>query len=294
MAAESLYVTLRWGYFSALMLTTGGAFYVVWLAQGDFRRCLAVRLSLVLRSALWVTLGCTCAILSLQLVIMSGDWRNLADGDIWQAVLSTTAGRGWAVQTLLALSACLALVAQDVSRCRFILLVSAIQWCGMAYIGHAAALEGGLGMIQRANHVLHLMASALWVGGLPPLLFLMAAGRNPATRKEAVATMMGFSRYAHLWVMLNIVTGVISGLLLLGWPPHVSLYSGLLLAKVMLVLAMVALALFNRYWLVPRLGRAGGEPVWRRLVAYIWLEIGLGALVLALVSYFATLSPYPV
>ncbi|RBP67620.1 hypothetical protein [Brenneria salicis] len=40
--------------------------------------------------------------------------------------------------------------------------------------------------------------------------------------------------------MLNIITGVISGWLLLGWPPPFSLYSVLLLAKVMLVLLLVS------------------------------------------------------
>lgn len=290
---DSLYVALRWGYFSALMLTTGSAFYVVWLAQGDFRHYLAERLARVLRITLWMTLGCASAILSLQLVIMSGDWRSLTDSAIWQAMLSTMSGRGWRAQVLLSLLACLGLAAHGVSRYRLILLVCVTQWCGMAYIGHAAALEGGLGMIQRINHVLHLISSALWAGGLPPLFCLMVAGRNPATRRDAIATMMRFSRYGHVWVMLNIVTGLISGWLLLGWPPPVSLYSGLLLAKVMLVLMMIALALFNRYWLVPRLGRVKGESLLPKLVTYIWLEIGLAALVLLLVSYFATLSPYP-
>lgn len=294
MALDSLYVALRWGYFSALMLTTGGAFYVVWLAPGDFRRYLAGRLNLVLRSTLWVTLGCASVILSLQLVIMSGDWRNLTDGDIWQAVLTTTVGKAWGVQILLALLAFLGLMARDVSRYRFILLVCVTQWCGMAYIGHAAGLEGGLGIAQRANHVLHLISSALWAGGLPPLLYLMVEGRNPAVRKDAIATMMRFSRYGHVWVMLNIVTGAFSALLLLGWPPPVSLYSGLLLVKAALVLVMIALALFNRYWLVPQLGRENGESVLRKLVTYVWIEIGLASLVLLLVSYFATLSPYPV
>lgn len=293
MALDSLYVALRWGYFSALMLTTGSAFYVVWLAQGDFRHYLAERLDRVLRITLWMTLGCTSAILSLQLVIMSGDWRSLTDSAIWQAMLSTMIGRGWCAQVVLSLLACLGLAAHGVSRYRLILLVCVTQWCGMAYIGHAAALEGGLGMIQRINHVLHLISSALWAGGLPPLFCLIVAGRHPATRRDAIVTMMRFSRYGHVWVMLNIITGVISGWLLLGWPPPVSLYSGLLLAKVMLVLLMIALALFNRYWLVPRLGRVKGESLLPKLVTYIWLEIGLAALVVVLVSYFATLSPYP-
>ncbi|RBP67621.1 hypothetical protein [Brenneria salicis] len=196
MALDSLYVALRWGYFSALMLTTGSAVYVVWLAQGDFRYYLAERLDRVLRITLWMTLGCASAMLSLQLVIMSGDWRSLTDSVIWLAVLSTTVGRGWGAQIVLAFLACLGLAAHGVSRYRIILLVCVTQWCGMAYIGHAAAFEGGLGMIQRINHVLHLISSALWAGGLPPPFFLMAAGRHPATRRDAIATMMRFSRTA--------------------------------------------------------------------------------------------------
>lgn len=288
---DVLYVLLRWGYFTALMLATGCAFYIVWLAPDGFRAHLAARLRPLLLGAVCLAPACACALLAALPGTMSGDWRGVIDADIWRAVLTTGIGKGWSRLAALSCLACLGLAARERGRSLTILAACALQWYGLAFVGHAAAPEGWAGALQRANHSLHLISAALWAGGLPPLLILMADVRRPAHRADTIRTMMRFSRYGHLWVALTLVTGSLNAFLILGWPPPgIGLYSGLLLVKALLVLLMVAIALVNRYWLVPRFDRGDGMAP-RLLLRLTWLEVAIAALVLLSVSFFATQSP---
>ncbi|HCV75370.1 MAG TPA: copper resistance protein CopD, partial [Pseudomonas sp.] len=67
-------------------------------------------------------------------------------------------------------------------------------------------------------------------------------------------------------------------------------YSGLLLAKVLVVATMVVLALANRYLLVPRLGQ--GPQVWQLLRRATAAEIALGVVAVTLVAAFSGLDPF--
>ena len=67
-------------------------------------------------------------------------------------------------------------------------------------------------------------------------------------------------------------------------------YSGLQIGRVLWVVAMVPLALANRYLLVPRLRRqAPALTLLRRATA---AEIVLGVVAVALVAIFSGLDPY--
>lgn len=292
MTQESLYVLLRWGFFCSLMLTSGAVSFVAHLTRGAFSGYLAQRLRPYLPYVLASTLLMASAILLLQHWMMSDDWRTLIDPTVWHAVLTTSSGRGWGIQVMLALLAALLCLLPGTAAYRTLAGIVLLQWCAMSLIGHAAAQDGVLGGVQRANHVLHLVTAALWAGGLPVLLLVMAESKNAMWRDEAIAAMLRFSRYGHLWVALNLLSGMFSAWLVLGWPASLGLYSGLLLTKVCLVGGMVWLALYNRYCLVPRMGGAQGKSAQRRLMVHIWLAIALSVLAVLLVSLFATLSPY--
>ena len=91
---------------------------------------------------------------------------------------------------------------------------------------------------------------------------------------------------------LALLSGAFNSLLILGPDGLLQLtpYSGLLLGKVLVVAAMVALALANRYLLVPRLRRqAPALTLLRRATA---AEIVLGVVAVALVATFSGLDPY--
>jgi len=126
---------------------------------------------------------------------------------------------------------------------------------------------------------------------LLPVLYCMrmAHGR---WREQAISTMMRFSRYGHLFVIGVLLTGIMNALFIVGFsvPWHMA-YGRLLMLKGALVMLMVAIALVNRYVLVPRMRQDN-----RGMTLYfIWmtkLEWGIGAVVLAIVSLFATLEPF--
>lgn len=291
MSLSTFYILCRWLHFAAVMLLAGSAFYSALLSPKRFKAHLAQRLHPLLLASSLVALFSAIALLAAQTGLMSGDWRNISDGDTWRAVLDTGFGAAWKWQIMLPLAACAAFLLRGVWRQRILLLLGVAQLTGLAFVGHAAMLEGWPGVWQRANHAVHLLSSAFWAGGLLPLLLLMADARQITLRSDAIRAMMRFSRYGHLAVALAIISGIINALMILGWPlTSFALYSQLLLVKILLVGLMVAIALFNRYWLVPRFRRAG-ENAQHSFIRSTQAELLLGVLVVMLVSIFATLAP---
>jgi len=170
-------------------------------------------------------------------------------------------------------------------------MLTIAQFILLAGVGHATLHSGIAGAIQQVNHALHLVCAAAWFGGLLPVLYCMqmAQGR---WREQAINTMMRFSRYGHLFVIGVLLTGIMNALFIVGFsvPWHMA-YGQLLLLKGALVMLMVAIALVNRYVLVPRMRQDNRSMT----LYFVWmtkLEWGIGAVVLAIVSLFATLEPF--
>jgi copper resistance protein D len=103
--------------------------------------------------------------------------------------------------------------------------------------------------------------------------------------------MMNFSFFGQFVVAALVLTGIVNIALVSGRAPFppVTLYRELLDAKIVLVAGMIALALFNRFVVAPRLAK--GTMALRVLCAASLLEVGLGTVVVALVSVFALLDP---
>lgn len=291
MALTSFYILCRWLHFAALMSLVGAGVYTTLLAPARYRADLTRRLMPTLVVACWLTLLSAVLLLAAQTGKMGEGWQDTLDVDIWLAVLQTQFGRVWQLQLALAALGCLALLLRGAPRQRTLLLCAALQLAGLAFTGHATMLEGAAGLFQRVNQMVHLLSAAFWAGGLLPVIVLMQEVRRPQQRYDAVRTLMRFSRYGHLAVVLVVVSGAVNGLLLLGWPPaSFRLYSQLLLLKTLLVGAMIGIALYNRYWLVPRFQRSG-EKAQQQFINSTLAEIGLAAAVLMAVGVFATLEP---
>ncbi|WP_033791265.1 copper homeostasis membrane protein CopD [Pantoea septica] len=288
----ALWILLRALHFAAVMLLAGSAFYTVLLAPTRYRCALGQRLDALMRGCVWLAFVTALLMLATQLALMSGDWRNLADIEIWRAVLSTRFGTVWQWETGLAGVMLLASLLRNRPRQQAWLIGALLQLGCMALIGHAAMREGVTGALQQINHALHLLGAAFWAGGLLPLLILMDEARQIDRRSDAIRAMMRFSRYGHLAVAVTLCTGIVNGLLIAGWPRqwHGSLYSELLVAKAALVALMVAIALVNRYVLVPRF-RLAGKGAQQKFIRMTQLELLLACAVVGLVSVFATLAP---
>ncbi|AIR68048.1 copper homeostasis membrane protein CopD [Dickeya fangzhongdai] len=294
MTLEWLYALSRFGHFFSLMLLVGSVCYGTLLAPRTYRVRLESQLHGLMAISCVAALLTAVAILAVQTGLMSGDWRNIGDAGIWRAVLGTRFGNIWLWQPVLALMACVAFFwrsRRSRSQQAGVLVLGILQLCGMGWVGHAAMLEGWPGVLHCINQIVHLLSVTFWVGGLFPLLFVLQDARLSQTRADAILTMMRFSRYGHLAVALAILTGLVNTRLILGWPLSVAgLYGALLAVKILLVAVMALLALFNRYWVVPRFRRAN-TAAYGYFLRLTTVELALSVLIIALVSFFATLSP---
>lgn len=291
MSLSFFYILCRWLHFAALMTLAGGALFTTLLAPVPFRAPLALRLNNLLKAASLFSLLTALLLLAAQTGLMADGWKDIASPAIWHAVLQTRFGQVWQWQLVAALFGVAALLVNIKARQRLLLLSGAGQLIGLAFVGHAAMLDGFPGWLQRINQSVHLLSAAFWAGGLLPVLILMRDLRRFPDGYDAIRTLMRFSRYGHLAVALVIFSGAINTAILLpGWPPTFGRYSQLLLLKVLLVAVMCSVALFNRYWLVPQFRRSG-EQARRAFMLTTLAELLFSALVLMLVSVFATLEP---
>ncbi|WP_327724404.1 copper resistance protein CopC [Streptomyces europaeiscabiei] len=110
--------------------------------------------------------------------------------------------------------------------------------------------------VAMTSSVLHLLAMAVWLGGLTALLTVLY--RAPNTLSAAVVNR--FSRLAFVSVIVLVVTGVYQSWRGLGsWSAFTSTaYGEVLVAKLVVVLLLLVAAAFSRRW-TGRLGEASAE-----------------------------------
>lgn len=284
------YIALRFVHFSALMLIFGCAFFINRLAPIHLQRLMLHQFLQFQRICLWLTTLSAVLMFALQGGIMGDGWQDVWQPQTWLALAGTQFGSVWIWQMLTAVLALSVALLQPRHQGRLLLLCGA-QMLLMAGVGHAAMLEGGMGIVQRTNHALHLLCAAAWFGGLLPLVYCMTLVRR-RWQKHASLAMMRFSRYGHVFVAAVLMTGITNVLLIRGisWPGDTA-YGRALLLKSALVALMVAIALVNRYVLVPRLSLKNSRAR-QTLILMTWTEVVLGACALAAVSLFATWEPF--
>jgi putative copper resistance protein D len=177
-------------------------------------------------------------------------------------------------------------------------LLAAALAGSIAWAGHAAATEGVDGTIHLTSDALHLVAAGTWLGALWPLAILLgSAGRagDPVSVSIAHQVTRRFSILGMVSVATILATGVINTYETLGTIAF-SLgtdYNRLLLAKIGLFLAMLAIAAVNRQRLTPLLSDEHGQKQsMRQLQRNSLAEVGLGLLILAIVAVLGRLPPH--
>ncbi|EPU3944561.1 copper homeostasis membrane protein CopD [Klebsiella michiganensis] len=287
---SGVYVSLRFIHFISLIVAFGCVLYGAWWAPVALRRLMMQRFYPLMRYLLSASALSALLMLMAQGGLMGNGWPDVWLPAIWQAVAGTQFGGVWVWQILLAFVALAVVWLKPRRPGRLLLVLFCAQLLLLAGVGHAAMNDGWLGIVQRTNHALHLFCVASWFGGLLPFIYCLrlAHGR---WRQAAICTMMRFSRYGHLAVVGAIASGVVNALLIQGGLISASPWGRMLLFKCALVAAMVAIALVNRYVLVPRMS-AGGTRAEQLIVRTTQIEIALGALALFAVSLFATWEPF--
>lgn len=248
------------------------------------RRAIAAGVLVALTALAWLVL---------QAGEMGGDAAEMLDPRTIADVLFDTAfGAAWQVHLVLAAGLIGVCLFARADRLGATTILSGLLLGSLGLVGHAAMRPGTLGLMQRGNHAIHLLAAGAWVGSLVPLLSVMGALRSPQHRRDATLALVRFSAAGHWVVVLVLLTGIGDTLLVVGSrPPLPSLpYAGPLLGKLAIVACMVGIALLNRYRLVPSMGRSPAEV--RTLLARNTLAVlVLGGVVLAISVVLGSIDP---
>jgi copper resistance protein D len=282
----------RFAHFMAAMLTFGMSAYLWAYAPERLKLALSPAARQLALIASLVALISAIVWLALESASMTDDWSAAVDPDQIGAVLTDTAfGQAWAAHLVLAAALVAVVIFGPRARWAATSLVSAVLLASLGLVGHAAMQTGVEGVLHRANHAAHLLATGAWIGGLAPFGMCLGAYRRDELRRDAVRAMMSFSFWGQFIVTAIILTGVVNIALISGRPPipPTTPYRALLIAKLIAVAIMIALAVFNRYVLAPRL--KSSPAALAILSATSAAEIALGCVVVALVSVFALLDP---
>ncbi|MGG4608712.1 copper homeostasis membrane protein CopD [Providencia sp. Me31A] len=297
MSLDAFYTLIRFIHFIAAILMCGMSIFAAVLCRDQFSYLLGRYLNKSIFFCAIITVLTTFVWMIAQAGLMGDGWEDSINWQIWQGVLGTSFGQIWRWELFCAIILLFVLCIKPVKlRLNLILILSTILLGLHAFIGHAAMHDGIIGVLHQANQFIHLISSAYWFGGLWPFLICIQFLRHKqelvqGMDKQIINTMMRFSRVGHIAVILVIITGIISSMTILpDWPLEYSgsEYQSLLWFKIILVLGMVLLALFNRYYVVPNLKQRGRFNL---LIINSWAELLLGTMAILAVAIFATYQP---
>ena len=154
--------------------------------------------------------------------------------------------------------------------------------------GHALAM-GGPGLLL-VSDVLHLLAAGAWLGGLLPLLVLVAA----APLKTGAAAARWFSPLGKACVAAMVASAAVQFWELIGGVPGLigTAYGWVAGAKLTLLVVLLGFAAANRYRLAPALLHPEQPEAARRaLVRSVAVQTGFGLLAVLAATTLSELPP---
>ena len=207
-------------------------------------------------------------------------------------VLSRTEfGRVWCLHLLFTV---LLMVSATIATHRRALKLScaALALASLGWAGHAAGGSGFAGLARELNQSIHLLAAGLWLGGLLPLGWLLRQSDEERFGQLAAEALPAFSYMGYGAVAVIAITGIVNTSIFAGSFEALtsSDYGQLLSLKVVLYLAMVGIALRNRFRLMPRIANRDARAN-RALYSSVIAEQALGLGILAAVSLLGTWPP---
>ncbi|PMY29158.1 copper resistance protein CopD [Pseudomonas sp. GW456-L14] len=282
---STLLVLCRFVHFAAVLLLFGAWVFRPLLLGREPVAALDRRLTRLGRWLAGIALATGICWLLLITASMAGSGAAALDPATLQLVLGNTFfGQVWTWHLLLNGLLVVLLLTRLGEPLALRLTLAALLLATLAPVGHGAMLDGLSGQLLILNQIVHLGCVSLWLGGLLVLLMLLrqpdGLPLGPLLRR--------FSGVGYGLVGGLLVTGLINVRVLTGqlWPmPLLSGFALILLIKVLLVLGMFALALFNRLRIEDCQQRLGAL---RRSVLLEWL---LGIAAVAAVSLLGTLPP---
>ncbi|HXN89250.1 MAG TPA: CopD family protein [Methylocella sp.] len=290
-------VIARWIHFASVFVLFGSSFF--WFYEGAERSSAgpgglprAVRATtILLRIAAPIAAISGIAWLACILINVARDFGSVVDPeDLRLFFFETPFGTvSFLRLALLAIGVVLAFLPWH-GRWRFAALVpvGALLLITQAWFGHSAEGAGLYRASMITVYAIHTIAAAAWAGGLPALLFALVEQRRFSPYEARDCTLDVCSRFS-LMAMIAVTLVVASGIANAGFRVAGSFgklfgsaYGDVLLKKLAVVAALLAVAYFNRFIATPRLRAASSKGTrqitWLRYsVAF---DVVLGALVL--------------
>lgn len=219
-------------------------------------------------------------------LMLGASLREAAGAVIWRAGFDSSLGQAATV----AAAALVLMLVGAALRAPLALAVAsgagAVALGTLLTTGHVATAEPRWATVPA--HGVHLVAAAYWLGALMPLL--AALSRHPPA--EAAMLLGRFSRVAMAIVALLITAGLVLAAVQVAQPGALAAqaYGQLLVGKVILVAALLGLAAFNKWRLMPDI-LTGSVRARQRLDRSIRVEIVLVALILAVTAALGQATP---
>lgn len=236
---------------------------------------------------------------------MTGSSIWSVDGEVLREIIGETAiGTAWVVRmAALAVAVLSAFAINRSAKALYAILAStSLAIATLVWTGHAGSTEGWIGTIHRSSDIVHMLAAAVWLGGIAAfgrILFRPVPALSGAQIAVTHRALDQFSRVGALAVGLIVVTGIINCLAVVGFPHFsqlpLSAYGRLLIIKLLLFGAMLAIAGINRWRLTPSLDAAirNNDPA-SAIIRLRWSLLTEGSAafaILALVAWLGTLEP---
>lgn len=233
--------------------------------------------------------------LLLQSAAMSGlQLEDALTADVLSTVVyETQFGQVMIVRVGLAILVAACLASDHVTIAQRLGLAASLAFtASLAWTGHSAATIGAMGYLHLVADALHLIAAAAWVGGLVPLILLLAASNGDNAKPFVRDAVERFSTLGIFSVTALMLSGLINAVILVGSVTALfaTSYGQLLLLKLALFAVMLAFATINRLLLTPRLAQSGAGGL-RGLTRNSSIELAFGLAIFAIVGLLGTLHP---
>lgn len=236
----------------------------------------------------------------LEVVSMSAlSLKNALSATAWRTVLfETQFGRVWQLRLCL-IAGGFALVASGLAKVKarralvpVLWLLSVVLLVSLAWISHAAATAHPLGLLGDA---LHLCAAGGWIGGLVPLVILLARPLASFSLAETVAPVLRrFSTLSLCSVSVLVISGISNSWLLVGsiYALFTTSYGRLLLLKLTFFAILVGFGARNRFVIKTKLLKARSSPdLLPQLRRNVLCEVCLGVAVVVIVACLGVTPP---
>lgn len=280
---DGVTVVLRAGYYAASLTAAGAvAMLVVFgdrLETGE--RAAAARLAAALAL---IALAVSVLALGTRVMVLTAGSRPF-DPDIWATVMRSRIGDAFHVRSA-GLCLILLVLTRSAAGAAFALVGAVAVVASYAAMGHS--------MLYRPRQelaalvVVHLAAVAWWAGSLP----ILARVARRADQASAGALVAAWSRAAMVSVAVLAVSGAVLAVILVGSLEALlaSWYGWGLIAKVVVVAAVLALAALNKWRFTPDL-RAGVPGAGAALARAIRIETVIVVLVFYAAAEMTSVHP---